>query len=181
MLAANRSHDCLVVHARVRHQDVHPGARGNRASIKIGHLLGLAERSIVIEVNAARIGDHRNSDFRSLIGEPFEKGYARIPDRLRIDHHVCLADANKIGRIESAADLDLMIDCPLENRPHLAGEHCPLLSAQLHSKLHCCRPGAIRSDTCAANAINLIFDAYAIPIGSASVSAYLPGRSRIRS
>ena len=138
VFSAHRRHDGLIVHAGIGHENAHPGARRDGAPVDVGHLFGLSERLVVIEIDPTGIGDHGDRNLRPLVGQLLEEGHAGDTDRFRIGHHMRLTDRNEIRRVESPADLDLMIDGPALRRPHLAGEHRLFFRGQLHAALSLC-------------------------------------------
>ena len=73
MVAKQRRHDCLVVDAGVGHHDSHRPAGGNEPTLKFGHLLGLAKRQVMRQVDTARVGDHRDRDGTAIGGQPLDE------------------------------------------------------------------------------------------------------------
>ena len=137
MIAEHRRHDRLIGDAGIGHHDPHRLAGGDEAALEGGHLLGLAERLVMRQVDTARIGDHRHGDTRAICRQPFDKAHPGIAKRFRIRHHMRLADRHHVGGIEHPADLKLMVDGPAAGRPHLAGKHRLFLVAQSHISSTC--------------------------------------------
>ena len=142
MLAPHRRHDRLVGNAAVGHQYAERRAGGDRAAFERRHLLRLAERPVVREIDAAGVGQHRHGDAALRFGmgrKSFQERHAGLAQRFRVRHHVRLGDGHEVFRIEHAADLDHVFHRPAPGLAHLPGQHGPLFVVQLH------RPGALPS------------------------------------
>jgi hypothetical protein len=63
----------------------------------------------------------------AIRNQPFDEGNAGISKRLRVGHHMRLADRHHIVSVEHAADLHLMLDRPLAGRTAFSGQHCLFL------------------------------------------------------
>ena len=135
VIAAHRRHHGLVVDAGVGHDDAHGTARPDETPLDVGHGLGLAQRVVVVEVDPARVGDHRDGDAALVFGqggEAFHQLHASEPDRFRVGHHVGLTHLDHVGGVEHAPDLKLVLDGPAARRTQLAGQHGLGARGELH-------------------------------------------------
>ena len=115
MLASERRHDGLVVDAGVSHQDAEGFEGVDGATLERGHGIGLFQGSIVIEIDAARIGNHGNEHAAFVFGkarQALDEGDTGFAQRFGVRHHVGLGNLDEVFRIKEPADLDHMGPSP---------------------------------------------------------------------
>ena len=78
MITKNWRHDCLIVDAGIRHHDTNRLAGGDETTFETGHLLGLAERAVIRQINTTRISNHRNDNLAFATGDVFHECRARV-------------------------------------------------------------------------------------------------------
>jgi hypothetical protein len=122
VFAKSRRRDRLVVDARVAGEHPHLGERFHQPAF-LGHVrFRLPELTVVIEVDAPRVGHGRHADAGPLLHELLDELEASVAGKSDVGGHVGGAHRDHPCRAEEGSDPDLEVKRPACGRPEFTGE-----------------------------------------------------------